>query len=74
MTDVKLLNEELTDKMAEIEKTGKPCNIKLSKMENWMKGNNVGYLIRGYIENAEKIILKIFKKLDAYTSGQKPDW
>ena len=64
MADVKLINEELTKKMAEIEKEGKACDTKLNKMDNWLQGNNVD--VQGIPvsenNNVEEVALKIPKK------------
>ena len=56
MTDV---NEELTKKMADLEKTGKACNIKLNEMENWLQDNNVEIQYTPVSENVEEIALNI---------------
>ena len=63
VADVKLVNEELTKKMAEIEKAG-TADTKLNKMNNWLQGNNVEIQGIPVSENKkiEEITLKIPEK------------
>ena len=70
---MKLENERLTKKLFDIEENDKQANIKLNKIENWMKGNNIE--IQGVPacenENVEIVAMKVLNKVDPRIERQQ---